>query len=99
MSSSCAQISGTSTMPSLRAAAAGKSLWRSGVAVNQMLIRSSVVSPFRSRMAVSSSLTCSSMCPASSRSSWTAPRTARTATVMLLADAYRLLVHPASQMS
>ncbi|MGW0842944.1 DUF6529 family protein [Streptomyces sp. NPDC002787] len=31
------------------------------------------------------------MCPASSRSSWTAPRTARTATAVLLAD-----VHPGS---
>lgn len=57
MSSSWAQIRGTSTMPRPRAAAAGKSLCRSGVAVNQMLIRSSATSSLRSRTAVSSSPT------------------------------------------
>ena len=68
MSSSCAQISGTSVMPSLRAATAGKSLCRSGVAVNQTLIRSSGTRLLRSRMAVISSddllLACAPLRPA-----------------------------------
>ena len=50
MSSSWAQSSGTSPIPRVRAAAAGKALRRSGVLVKTTLMRSSVVSAFRSRI-------------------------------------------------
>ena len=74
---SCAHSSGTSPRPTVRAAAAGNSLVRSGVAVKMTEIRSSMVRPLRS-----------SICPQQlddslghldrvvGASSWVAPRTA-----------------------
>ena len=53
---SVAQISGTSWKPSLRAASAGNSAVRSGVAVKITLITSSVVSLLRSITSVTSSV-------------------------------------------
>ena len=45
---SCAQIRGTSPKPACRAAVAGKDEVRSPVAVNRMLMQSSVVNSLRS---------------------------------------------------
>ena len=51
---SAAQISGTSWKPILRAASAGNSVVRSGVAVNSTLITSSVVRSLRDITSVTS---------------------------------------------
>src|SRR5262249_19897050 len=75
---SAAQISGTSWKPILRAASAGNSAVRSGVAVNSTLITSSVVSSFRDMTSVTSSAVPSSIASRSSPSTWIAPRTALT---------------------
>src|ERR1700730_11683735 len=73
-----AQISGTSWKPILRAASAGNSAVRSGVAVNSTLITSSVVSSLRVMTSVTSSAVPSSIASRSSVSICTAPRTALT---------------------
>ena len=75
---SVAQISGTSWKPILRAASAGNSAVRSGVAVNRTLITSSVVSSLRAITSVTSSAVPSSIASRSSVSTCTAPRTALT---------------------
>ena len=75
---SVAHSSGTSTSPRSRAAAAGKQLVRSGVRVNTMLIRSAGPIPLRSTTSVISSRVAARMSAGSSRSTWIAPRTART---------------------
>src|SRR5215207_6408762 len=69
----------TSTMPSSRAASAGNSDTRSGVAVNRMLITSSWPRSLRSSTALTSSRVASSTCSRSSASTCVAPRMARTA--------------------
>src|SRR3954470_8095948 len=73
-------ISGTSPMPSSRAATAGNSLCTSGVAVNTIEMTSSLVRSLDSRTAVTSSRVEARACSRSSASSWMAPRTARTET-------------------
>ena len=72
-------LSGTSPMPSSRAASAGNSETRSGVAVNRMLITSSCPRSLRSSTALTSSRVASSTCSRSSASTCVAPRMARTA--------------------
>ena len=79
MSSSWVHISGTSPMPSSRAATAGNSLCTSGVAVNTIEMTSSLVRSLASSTAVTSSRVEARTCSRSSASSWMAPRTARTA--------------------
>src|ERR1017187_5795871 len=73
-----AQISGTSWKPILRAASAGNSAVRSGVAVNSTLITSSVVSSLRVMTSVTSSAVASSIASRPAESTCTAPRTALT---------------------
>src|SRR5690606_26883976 len=70
--------SGTSWKPSLRAASAGNSAVRSGVAVNSTLITSSVVSSLRSMTWVTSSVVPAMIESRSLASTWIAPRIART---------------------
>ena len=77
---SVAQSSGTSVIPISRAAYAGNSAVRSGVAVNTTLIRSSLVRSLRSSIARTSSEAAARIWSRSLSSTWIAPRTARTAT-------------------
>src|SRR5690625_4753591 len=87
-------INGTSAKPSSRAANAGNSLVRSGVAVNSTLITSSVVNSLRRITSATSSAVASSTCSRSSASTCTAPRMARTAT---FAPALSLIVLAVSE--
>src|SRR6478735_8735941 len=80
ISSSRAQISGTSPKPSRRAAYAGNSECRSDVAVKITEMKSSTSRPLASMTSVTISATRSSMWSRTSSSSWVAPRTALTAT-------------------
>src|SRR4051794_33504680 len=80
ISSSRAQISGTSPNPRRRAAYAGNSETRSEVAVKITEMKSSTSSPLDSMTSVTISATRSSMWSRTSSSSWVAPRTALTAT-------------------
>src|SRR3954452_3702314 len=84
ISSSRAQIRGTSSKPSWRAAYAGNSECRSEVAVKMMLMKSSTASELASSTSRTISATRSSMCSRSSDSSWVAPRTALTDTRLSL---------------
>src|SRR5690606_29465740 len=77
-------IRGTSVNPSLRAARAGNSALRSWVAVNSTLMKSSVPSPFRRMTSATNSSVASNTRSRSLASTWTAPRIARTATVLVL---------------
>src|SRR5580693_8552463 len=79
-----AQISGTSWKPILRAASAGNSAVRSGVAVNRTLITSSVDRSLRAITSVTSSAVPSSIASRSSASICTAPRTALTVICLVL---------------
>src|SRR3569833_477848 len=72
--------SGTSWKPSLRAASAGNSAVRSGVAVKMTLITSSVVMALRVITSVTSSAVPARIWSRASASTWIAPRTASTAT-------------------
>ena len=73
-------ISGTAWKPSLRAASAGNSAVRSGVAVKSTLITSSGVRSLRLITALTSSAVPSRMASRSSASTWIAPRMAMTVT-------------------
>src|SRR4051794_12911453 len=84
ISSSRAQIRGTSSKPSCRAAYAGNSECRSAVAVKMMLMKSSTPSSLASSTPRTISATRSSMCSRLSLSSWVAPRTALTDTRLSL---------------
>src|SRR5215469_12689878 len=77
---SLAQSSGTSWNPILRAASAGNSAVRSGVAVKTTLITSSGTRLLRVITSVTSSVVPSRMSARSLASTWTAPRIALTAT-------------------
>ena len=70
--------------PSLRAASAGNSAFRSGVAVKMTLMTSSVLSSLRFITSVTSSAVPARISARSLPPTWTAPRTARTATCLLL---------------
>jgi hypothetical protein len=70
--------SGTSVSPSNRAAYAGNSALRSGVAVNTMLIKSAGSMALRCSTSFTSSVVPSRMSSRSFASTWIAPRTART---------------------
>src|SRR5216684_2659568 len=79
-----AHSSGTSWKPILRAASAGNSAVRSGVAVNRTLITSSVTRLFRVMTSETSSVVPSRIAARSFASIWTAPRIALTVTSLLL---------------
>src|SRR5215469_10375050 len=78
---SVAHSSGTSWNPGLRAARAGNSAVRSGVAVKMTLMTSSVLSSLRPITSVTSSVVAARISAWSFALTWTAPRTARTVTV------------------
>src|SRR5262245_3011597 len=80
---SLAHSSGTSWKPILRAARAGNSAVRSGVAVKTTLITSSVTRPLRVMTSVTSSVVPSRTAVRSLAPIWTAPRIALTATGLI----------------